>query len=109
EASIWNIWVQSDDQVIAMLMAQGLAAMNRNDLRAALGKFDQIVKIAPGFAEDACQYRVRCPDGNRIKCHRANHPQNQCTRWRQGSKANAGKWNLPIPHPEDRGQYYQEV
>ena len=51
EASIWHIWVQSDDQVIAMLMAQGLAAMNRNDMRAALGKFDQIVKIAPGFAE----------------------------------------------------------
>ncbi|MCH8926606.1 MAG: tetratricopeptide repeat protein, partial [Proteobacteria bacterium] len=28
-----------------------LAAMARRDLRAALGKFDQIVKIAPGFAE----------------------------------------------------------
>ena len=51
EASIWHIWVQSDDQVIGMLMAQGQAAMTRGDLRAALGKFDQIVKIAPGFAE----------------------------------------------------------
>ncbi len=51
EASIWHIWVQSDDAVIGMLMAQGLAAMTRRDLRAALGKFDQIVKIAPGFAE----------------------------------------------------------
>ncbi|MHA1152890.1 MAG: tetratricopeptide repeat protein [Alphaproteobacteria bacterium] len=51
EASIWHIWVQSNDQVIGMLMTQGLAAMTRNDLRAALGKFDQIVKIAPGFAE----------------------------------------------------------
>ncbi len=51
EASIWQIWVQSDDEVIGMLMAQGLAAMARRDLRAALGKFDQIVKIAPGFAE----------------------------------------------------------
>ena len=51
EASIWHIWVQSDDQVIGMLMAQGVAAMTRRDLRAALGKFDQIVKIAPGFAE----------------------------------------------------------
>ncbi len=51
EAAIWHIWVQSDDEVIGMLMAQGLAAMNRRDLRAALGKFDQIVKIAPGFAE----------------------------------------------------------
>ena len=51
EASIWHIWIQSDDEVIGMLMAQGLAAMSRSDLRAALGKFDQIVKIAPGFAE----------------------------------------------------------
>ena len=51
EASIWHIWIQSDDEVIGMLMAQGLAAMSRADLRAALGKFDQIVKIAPGFAE----------------------------------------------------------
>jgi len=51
EAAIWHIWGQSDDQVIGMLMAQGLAAMTLRDLRAALGKFDQIVKIAPGFAE----------------------------------------------------------
>ncbi len=51
EASIWHIWGQSDDEVIGMLMAQGMAAMARSDLRAALGKFDQIVKIAPGFAE----------------------------------------------------------
>jgi tetratricopeptide (TPR) repeat protein len=51
EATIWNIWIQSDDEVIRMLMAQGVAAMSRQDMRAALGKFDQIVKIAPGFAE----------------------------------------------------------
>ncbi len=51
EAAIWQIWIQSDDEVIGMLMAQGQAAMTRSDLRAALGKFDQIVKIAPGFAE----------------------------------------------------------
>ncbi len=51
EASIWDIWFQSDDEVIGMLMAQGRAAMTRNHLRAALGKFDQIVKITPGFAE----------------------------------------------------------
>ena len=51
EGEIWHLWVHSDDEVIGMLMAQGVAAMNRNDLRAALGKFDQIVKIAPAFAE----------------------------------------------------------
>ncbi len=51
ELSIWGIWTESDDDVIALLMDQGLAAMARRDLPAALGKFDQIVKIAPGFAE----------------------------------------------------------
>jgi tetratricopeptide (TPR) repeat protein len=51
EAEIWHLWFQSDDEVIGLLMAQGVAAMTRRDLRAALGKFDQIVKIAPGFAE----------------------------------------------------------
>jgi tetratricopeptide (TPR) repeat protein len=51
ERAIWGIWIESDDEVIALLMQQGLAAMARRDLRAALGKFDQIVKIAPGFAE----------------------------------------------------------
>ena len=51
ERSIWGIWIESDDEVIALLMQQGLAAMARRDLRAALGKFDQIVKIAPGLAE----------------------------------------------------------
>ena len=51
EASIWHIWLQSDDNVIGLLMGQGINAMSRNDMRAALGKFDQIVKIAPAFAE----------------------------------------------------------
>jgi tetratricopeptide (TPR) repeat protein len=51
EASIWHIWLQSDDNVIGLLMGQGINAMSRNDMRAALGKFDQIVKIAPNFAE----------------------------------------------------------
>lgn len=51
EAAIWGIWSHSDDQVIGLLMSQGLGAMQRRDYRAALGKFDQIVKIAPGFAE----------------------------------------------------------
>ena len=51
EASIWHIWLQSDDNVIGLLMGQGINAMSRNDMRAALGKFDQIVKIAPDFAE----------------------------------------------------------
>ncbi len=51
ERAIWGIWIESDDEVVALLMQQGLAAMARRDMRAALGKFDQIVKIAPGLAE----------------------------------------------------------
>ncbi len=51
EAAIWGIWTRNDDEVIGLLMRQGLDAMARRDNRAALGKFDQIVKIAPDFAE----------------------------------------------------------
>jgi tetratricopeptide (TPR) repeat protein len=51
EEAIWGIWTRSDDTVIGLLMQQGLDAMARRDLRVALGKFDQIVKIVPGFAE----------------------------------------------------------
>lgn len=51
EMTIWHIWVDSDDAVVRTLMGQGLEAMARRDYRAALGKFDQIVKIAPDYAE----------------------------------------------------------
>jgi tetratricopeptide (TPR) repeat protein len=51
EAAIWHIWVRSDDNVIGILMGQGREAMARSDMRAALGKFEQVVRIAPDFAE----------------------------------------------------------
>ncbi len=51
ELRIWGVWGESDDPAVRLLMEQGVAAMARRDLRAALGKFDQIVRIAPGFAE----------------------------------------------------------
>ncbi|MFQ5774259.1 MAG: tetratricopeptide repeat protein [Kiloniellaceae bacterium] len=51
EMNIWHIWIVSDDEVVGTLMAQGMAAMARRDYRAALGKFDQMVTIAPDFAE----------------------------------------------------------
>ncbi len=51
EQSIWGIWFESDDAAVMLLMKQGQAAMARRDLRAALGKFEQIVKISPDFAE----------------------------------------------------------
>ncbi len=51
EAQIWGIWGETGDPAVQGLMAQGVAAMTRRDHRAALGKFDQIVRIAPGYAE----------------------------------------------------------
>jgi len=51
EGEIWQIWTQSDDGAVRGLMGDGLAAMQRGDYRHALAKFDQMVVIAPGFAE----------------------------------------------------------
>ena len=51
EGLIWSIWVQSDDSAVQILMHDGIQAMSRGDHRHALSKFEQIVVIAPDFAE----------------------------------------------------------
>ena len=51
EGQIWQIWGQSDDGAVRGLMRDGVAAMQRGDYRHALAKFDQMVVIAPDFAE----------------------------------------------------------
>ncbi len=51
EGSIWRIWIQNDDNAVNTLMAEGLSAMQRQDYRRALRYFDQMVAIAPDFAE----------------------------------------------------------
>ncbi len=51
EQRIWAIWHEHGDRAINQLMAKGLSAMNRADHRKALESFDQVVKIAPDFAE----------------------------------------------------------
>ena len=51
EARIWNLWYEHDDDAIVLLMRQGRAAMARQDHGSALRSLDQVVKIAPGFAE----------------------------------------------------------
>ena len=51
EGQIWQIWGQSDDGAVRGLMRDGVAAMTRGDYRHALAKFDQMVVIAPDFAE----------------------------------------------------------
>ncbi|WP_193370310.1 tetratricopeptide repeat protein [Pelagibius marinus] len=51
EGLIWSIWVQSDDGAVQVLMHDGLEAMQQGNYPRALGKFEQMVLIAPDFAE----------------------------------------------------------
>jgi tetratricopeptide (TPR) repeat protein len=51
EGLIWRIWIQSDDGAVRILMRDGMAALQQGDYRRALSKFEQIVAIAPDFAE----------------------------------------------------------
>ena len=51
ESEIWRIWIEHPDRAVTLLMRKGMEAMGRGDRRGALEDFDQIVKIAPGFAE----------------------------------------------------------
>ncbi|GAB4393652.1 MAG: tetratricopeptide repeat protein [Kiloniellaceae bacterium] len=51
EGAIWSIWVQSDDGAVQILMYDGIDALQNRDYTRALSKFDQMVLIAPDFAE----------------------------------------------------------
>lgn len=51
EAAVWGLWSETDDPAARILLRNGVAAMARRDYRKALEKFDQIVTIAPNFAE----------------------------------------------------------
>jgi len=51
EGEIWRIWTYSDDRAVQLLMQDGVSAMSHRDFDRALSKFDQIVAIAPEFAE----------------------------------------------------------
>jgi tetratricopeptide (TPR) repeat protein len=51
EQRIWMIWGKSGDAVVDTLMEQGIARLNEGNDDAALGLFDRIVGLAPGFAE----------------------------------------------------------
>jgi tetratricopeptide (TPR) repeat protein len=51
EADIWHIWIASEDSAVEALMNEGVGSMNRQDLPRALEYFDQVVAIAPDFAE----------------------------------------------------------
>jgi len=51
ELQIWAIWLETSDQTAGSLLQAGIDAMRRGDHRAALKAFDQVVAIAPDFAE----------------------------------------------------------
>jgi len=51
EGEIWQIWTHSDDRAVQLLMQDGVLAMSQRDYNRALSKFDQIIAIAPEFAE----------------------------------------------------------
>ena len=51
EFAIWRIWTHSNDGAVKDLMEEGLRAMQAQDYARALRYFDQMVTIAPNFAE----------------------------------------------------------
>lgn len=51
EAAIWERWLKSGDVEADGLMSVGVSAMEQGDFRTALSVFDQLVAIAPNFAE----------------------------------------------------------
>jgi tetratricopeptide (TPR) repeat protein len=48
---IWQIWIESDDATSSQLMRRGMAAMASGDPESALDAFDELVTLAPDFAE----------------------------------------------------------
>jgi len=51
EQKIWAIWLEPSDPTVQSFMKSGLDAMSRGNNRAALEAFDNVISIAPGFAE----------------------------------------------------------
>lgn len=51
EAEIWRIWGHSTDEKVNQLMAAGAASLGTADYGGALSIYDQVVALAPNFAE----------------------------------------------------------
>lgn len=51
EADIWRLWYAHEDTAVQILMQRGAEAMGRGDPQSAMKAYDQVVAIAPGFAE----------------------------------------------------------
>ncbi len=51
EHSLWAIWTRSGDPKIDALLQEGIHLVQTERLDEAIGKFDEVVMGAPGFAE----------------------------------------------------------
>jgi tetratricopeptide (TPR) repeat protein len=51
EGEIWRIWAETDDPQARDLLERGTTAMEARNFRVARTAFDELVRVAPGFAE----------------------------------------------------------
>jgi tetratricopeptide (TPR) repeat protein len=51
EQAIWQIWLVSGDDTVDRLMVKGVEAMSEQNFDEALTAFDELVRLAPDFAE----------------------------------------------------------
>ena len=51
ELKIWRVWGQHGDPEIEALMARGIALMETGHVARAVAAFDDVVRLAPDFAE----------------------------------------------------------
>lgn len=51
EGQIWTIWLETEDKSVAELLESGMERMAHGDFSAAVKAFDQVVAMAPDFAE----------------------------------------------------------
>jgi tetratricopeptide (TPR) repeat protein len=51
ETLIWTIWTDSGNGDVNAIMAVGIVALGNEDYESALAAFDQVVHMAPDFAE----------------------------------------------------------
>ncbi len=51
ENSIWKIWLENKNPSVVHIMTLGIQAMNAGDLKASFRAFNEVVKMAPNYAE----------------------------------------------------------
>ena len=51
EGTIWEIWTESENANVNRAMLTGIALMHAGQLGSALNKFNEVIQLAPDFAE----------------------------------------------------------